>query len=56
MIDKNILNKNLLEYFKNKDIDMLKNNLGIIVNDYMQSHEKSFLDTYIYIMHTKIQN
>jgi hypothetical protein len=54
MIKKNILSDNLLEFFKNKEIDILKNNLGIIVNDYMQSHQKSFLDTYITIMHNNV--
>lgn len=57
MVDKkNILTTNMLEYFKNKEIDGLKKDLGIIVNDYMLSHQSSFLDTYITIMHTKTQN
>lgn len=51
-MEDNILSDNLLKYFKNKDIESLKKSLGIITTDYLLSHQKSFLDTYITIMHS----
>jgi hypothetical protein len=52
MIKSNILERNLIEYFKGKDIDFLKKNLGIITTDYISDNKRTFLDTYITIMYS----
>lgn len=51
MTKSNILEKNLIDLFKGKDIGYLKKNLGIITTDYISNNQRTFLDTYITIMY-----
>ena len=51
MMKSNILERNLIELFKNKDIEYLKKNLGIITTDYISTNQRTFLDTYLQIMY-----